>query len=212
MYFFQSLPIPVPQSFFKSLNKNVREFLWNNKTPRVSMEKRTWDYCQGGLKLPNFKLYYLSAQMRFISFLFKGNGSPSWVQIEMHALKEMANKFRRLLEHCYEDGLLMSFEQLKRKCDLSNKHFFCYLQLRNYLINTLGTEMTLPVFSSVEDLLHDGQGSYRFISKTYSLLLEQCPKTGIHKSRERRESDLQLMKGFGLICVVTVSLLRLMQI
>lgn len=32
----------------------------------------------------------------------------------------------------------MSFEQLKAKYDLSNKHFFYYLQLRTFLKKTFG--------------------------------------------------------------------------
>ena len=229
------------------------------------MEKLTWDYCEGGLKLPNFKIYYLSAQMRFISSLFKGNGAPSWVQIEMHALQEtMASEFIykwdpktlakskncfsiqsiktwyevrkilncttvlspktplkkngllpmfvgnrimenwyvkgiKLLEHCYKDGQLMSFEQLKRKYDLSNRDFFCFLQLRDYLRRTLGPEMTLPVFSDVENLLHsDDQSSYRFISNMYNVLMGKCSREGIHKSRERWETDLNITIDQGL--------------
>ncbi|KAI9520314.1 hypothetical protein NQZ68_018621, partial [Dissostichus eleginoides] len=50
----------------------------------------------------------------------------------------------------------MSFEQLKRKYDLSNKTFFCYLQLRSFLRANLGPGMTLPVLTDVEKLLHEG--------------------------------------------------------
>ena len=71
-YLFQSLPIPLPQSFFKVLNRYVRQFLWNCKVPRVSMGKLTWDYGSGGLWQPNFKNDYLAAEMRFISSFFWG--------------------------------------------------------------------------------------------------------------------------------------------
>lgn len=39
----------------------------------------------------------------------------------------------RHLEDCYEDGSLMSFEDLRRKYDLSSKNCFCYLQLSSFL-------------------------------------------------------------------------------
>ena len=70
-YFFQFLPIPLPQSFFKTFNRYVRQFIWNCKAPRISMGKLSWDYGSGGLRLPSFKIYYLTAQMRFIRKIMK---------------------------------------------------------------------------------------------------------------------------------------------
>ena len=93
------------------------------------------------------------------------------------------------LEDCYKKRLLMSFEILKRKYDLSNKTFFCYLQLRSFLRANLGPGMTLPVLTDVEKLLHEGNVC-KGISKMYSSLLNEGPKPGLHKPRARWESDL----------------------
>lgn len=49
-----------------------------------------------------------------------------------------------ILEDCFEDGLFMSFEQLRRKYNLPSNTFFCYLQLRSFLRSTLNNNMTLP--------------------------------------------------------------------
>ena len=257
-YLFQSLPVPLPETFFKTLNKHVRQFLWNGKIPRVSMEKLTWDYSLGGFRLPNFKKYYLAAQMQYISSLFDGDAAPSWIQIGLHPLKEGAssdfiykwnsktisngtdnpilkhfikiwyevqknlglslrlspktpvrqnglvpmtlnNKILETwhdrgiqhLEDCFDKGRLMSFEELKRKYDLSNRTFFCYLQLRFFLRTNLGPEMILPVLTNVEKMLHEGNVC-KFISKMYSMLLNECPKPGLHRSRMRWESDLNI--------------------
>ena len=54
-YLFQSLPIPFPQSFFETLNRYVRQFIWNCKAPRISMEKLSWDMVQGDLDYPVLK-------------------------------------------------------------------------------------------------------------------------------------------------------------
>ena len=40
------------------------------------MEKLTWDYGSGLLRLPSFKNYYLAAQIRFISSFFEGSDAP----------------------------------------------------------------------------------------------------------------------------------------
>lgn len=54
-HLFQSLPISLLQSFFKNLNKHIRQFIWNGKTPRVSTERLTWDHKFEGLWIPHFK-------------------------------------------------------------------------------------------------------------------------------------------------------------
>lgn len=36
LYMFQSPPISIPNSFFTSLNKIIRSFIWHRKTPRIS--------------------------------------------------------------------------------------------------------------------------------------------------------------------------------
>jgi len=54
----------------------------------VSLEKLTWDYSLGGFRLPNFKKYYLVAQMRYILSFFDSDAAPSWIQIGLHPLRE----------------------------------------------------------------------------------------------------------------------------
>ncbi len=49
--------------------------------------------------------------------------------------------------------------------------------------------MTLPVLSDLEKLLYEGS-TPRFISKVYSLLIGEALKPGLHRSREKWESDL----------------------
>lgn len=39
LYMFQSLPIHVSSTFFSFLSKLIRQFIWQGKTPRVSMDK-----------------------------------------------------------------------------------------------------------------------------------------------------------------------------
>lgn len=61
---------------------------------------------------------------------------------------------------------------------------------------------------SIEQLLHDNHDSYTFISRVYSLLMQQRPKPDVHKSTERRESDLNITIDEGLwsdLCQDSVS-------
>lgn len=82
------------------------------------------------------------------------------------------------LEDCFDKGLFMLFEHLKRKYNLSNQTFFCYLQLRSFLRANLGPKMTLPVISDVERFLYDGN-THKFISNIYRPLLNEDPKPGV---------------------------------
>ncbi len=199
LYMFQSLLISISKSFFTTLNGLIRSFIWHRKTPMVSLDKLALDYNQGGLRLPNFKMYYWAAQSRYLAQMFTCTPFPSWLNMEKFEMKEECptnllytwddilikrktsnpmiihsvqtwNKLRSLLgqanflspktplwgnrmlpmchqnkncriwfekgithlEHCFDDGILMSFEQLKKKYNLSNKDFF--LVICNYEI------------------------------------------------------------------------------
>ena len=57
--------------------------------------------------------------------------------------------------------------------------------------------MTLPTLSDLEKLLHEGN-TPRLISKVYSLLMDDALKPGLHKSREKWESDLGVTMGTEL--------------
>ena len=70
-----------PQDSFP-LDKLTRWFIWHGKTPRVGLDKLTLDYGQGGLNLPNFRMYYWAAQSRFLAKRFDNGPSPSWLNVE----------------------------------------------------------------------------------------------------------------------------------
>lgn len=83
----------------------------------------------------------------------------------------------------------MSFEQLRRKYNLPNNTFFCYLQLRSFLRSTLNNSMTLPKLTEMENLIQES-GPSKLISAVYSLLISECPKPDLYKSKGKWESDL----------------------
>lgn len=58
LYLFQSLPLFIPLSFFKSLDSVISTFIWNGKHPRLKKAHLQKSRCEGGMSLPNFKFYY----------------------------------------------------------------------------------------------------------------------------------------------------------
>ena len=63
LYIFQALPIEIPEKQFQLWNKLVSRFLWNGRRPRIKLEKLQLGKDKGGMALPNFKDYYLAAQI-----------------------------------------------------------------------------------------------------------------------------------------------------
>ncbi len=87
LYLFQTIPPPLPASFFSTLRKNISCFIWNNKHPRLRLNLLHLPYDQGGLKLPNMKLYYWAAQLQAAMFYFLPDEVPAWVEIEKDGIK-----------------------------------------------------------------------------------------------------------------------------
>lgn len=88
LYMVQSLPISISKSFFTTLSGLIRSFIWHHKTQRVSLDKLALDYNQGGLRLPNFKMYYWAAQSRYLAQMFTSTPFPSWLNMEKFEMKE----------------------------------------------------------------------------------------------------------------------------
>ena len=63
LFLFCSLPITVPVSTFKFLNRLISEFIWQNKRPRLRLKVLHSDKEKGGLALPHFRSYYWASQL-----------------------------------------------------------------------------------------------------------------------------------------------------
>ena len=90
LYLFQCIPVKIPKSFFKELNKSMSGYLWKGKVPRVKLTTLQASYANGGLKLPNFRFYYIAAQFRSIWCWLHSEGNEArWLSIEQQELKNI---------------------------------------------------------------------------------------------------------------------------
>ena len=64
LYFFQCLPIRIPQEKFKIWDKLISRFIWNGKKPQIKYATLQLGKEKGGMALPNLKDYYRAAQLR----------------------------------------------------------------------------------------------------------------------------------------------------
>lgn len=68
LYLFQCVPLYLPKSFFKSLNKVLLSFIWDGKKPRIRLELLQRPKKQGGLALPNFCHYYWASNIQKVMY------------------------------------------------------------------------------------------------------------------------------------------------
>lgn len=92
LHLFQSIPLPVSQSYFDKLNLIFSKFIWNNKKSRLRLRLLYLPYERGGLQVPNLKWYYWSAQLRSAMFYFTEESLPAWVKIEQASIKNLPLK------------------------------------------------------------------------------------------------------------------------
>lgn len=82
------IPIFLPKSFFKQLDKHISTFIWNKSNPRmrkVYLERSKWER---GLGLPNFMHYYWAASvLKFPYWIitFSDQEGPIWSHMELQA-------------------------------------------------------------------------------------------------------------------------------
>ncbi len=70
LYLFQAIPLFLPKSFFKNIDKRISSFIWAGKTPRISK-----------ISLPYFMYYYWAANIQKLVFWVQDSSLP-WCNLE----------------------------------------------------------------------------------------------------------------------------------
>ncbi len=86
LYLCQSIPLPLPATFFMTLKKMFIRFIWNNNRPRLRLSLLYLPYERGGLKVPNIKLYYWAAQLCSAMYYFIEIDPPACIDIEKNGI------------------------------------------------------------------------------------------------------------------------------
>lgn len=85
--------------------------------------------------------------------------------------KIWANKGLSKIADLFDDKTLMSFESLKRKHDIQPKHFFKYLQIRNYIFQ-IQKALSLPNLTSIEEIAKNQHSKRGLTSSFYAIIMD----------------------------------------
>ena len=83
LYLFETLPVMIPMSQLKSLQRNFLNFIWNNTSHRIASTVLLTTRARGGLGAPDIIKYYYATHLRAVASWTSRYAPNRWSEIEM---------------------------------------------------------------------------------------------------------------------------------